>query len=520
MFAPARTPSGFTDSDLVALFAALEHCVLVHDARTKDILWANPAACAALGFTLEELRPLKAPHMSSHARPYARAKGRAWLQRAVDEGSSTIEWCYRAKDGTDILSEARAVHVDLARGPVVMVQFRDIAEEKATRRDLFRTEGRLQAFLRSLDAGIVVLDGDGRVLYAGAAAGTLLGRGLDALVGTDFTDFLAPDSTRLLRDALTSTARGGRVTDTRYRLAVPDGDGGPDRWFAARCQYIHVENDLCGTLLLFHDITTLVRTEEEHRRDAQYLNHLARYNAMGDMAMAIAHEVSQPISAAHNFVAGVGGRLADDPDPEHLRWGLENATRQLDRAALILRSLREYVVRLEESKQWADLDDIVTDCAYFVDVRARQQSVTVRWEHSAEELPVRCEKVLIGQVVMNLAFNAIEEMARSPEGQRTVVVATHRRGGHAEVEVRDTGQGLPAQRAGRIFDGAFSSKGDGHGIGLALSHRIITRHGGEIEAGANEPRGTVFRFRLPLRRKGKPLHVPSDPQLPMSSAPE
>jgi C4-dicarboxylate-specific signal transduction histidine kinase len=220
---------------------------------------------------------------------------------------------------------------------------------------------------------------------------------------------------------------------------------------------------------------------------------------MGDMAMAIAHEVSQPIAAAHNFVAGVRGRLAGDPAPEHLRWGLEHATRQLDRAALILRSLREYVVRLEESKQLADLNDIVADCAYFVDVRAQQHSVALRWEHTDDDLPVHCEKVLIGQVVMNLAFNAIEEMARWPVEQRTVTVATRRRGACAEVEVRDTGQGLSGPQIGRIFDGAFSSKGNGHGVGLALSHRIITRHGGEIEAGDNAPRGAVFRFRLPLR---------------------
>ncbi|MEU6657651.1 ATP-binding protein [Streptomyces sp. NPDC046821] len=500
----AAPMADFEASDLALLFAALEHCVLVHDARTKEILWANPAACSALGFTLDELRPLKANDMSSHARPYDRAIGVAWLQRAVDEGRSVVEWCYRSKAGVDILSEARAVRVDLARGPVVMVQFRDIAEEKATRLDLCRTEGRLQAFLRNLDEGIVVLDDDGGVLFAGESAGTLLGRDPEALVGTDFAAFLAPDSATVLREALSTATRGGQPTDARYRLVVPDGTGGPDRWFAARCRHIDIENDLKGLLLLFHDITATVRAEEEHRRDGQYLNHLARYNAMGDMAMAIAHEVSQPIAAAHNFVAGVRGRLDGDPAPEHLKWGLEHATRQLDRAALILRSLREYVVRLEESKQLADLNDIVADCAYFVDVRAQQHSVELRWERTDEDLPVSCEKVLIGQVVMNLAFNAIEEMARWPAGQRTVVVTTRRRDGHAEVEVRDTGQGLPGAQLGRIFDGAFSSKGNGHGIGLALSHRIITRHDGEIEAGDNAPRGAVFRFRLPLRPKENP----------------
>ncbi|MET9382199.1 ATP-binding protein [Streptomyces sp. NPDC002928] len=494
----------FAASDLARLFSALEHCVLVHDARTKEILWANQAACSALGFTLDELLPLKAPDMSARARPYAREVGLAWLQRAADEGNSVIEWCYRTKSGTDILSEARAVRVDLAHGPVVMVQFRDIAEEKATRRDLCRTEGRLQAFLRNLDEGIVVLDDDGHVLFAGESAGKLLDSDPEALMAADFVAFLAPDSAAVLRDVLASATRGGQPADARYRLAVSDEVGGPDRWFAARCQSIDIENDLRGLLLLFHDITATVRTEEEHRRDAQYLNHLARYNAMGDMAMAIAHEVSQPISAAHNFVAGVRGRLRGDAGPEHLDWGLEHATRQLDRAAVILQSLREYVVRLEECKQEADLNDIVADCAYFVDVRAQQHTVALRWEFTDEDVPVECEKVLIGQVVTNLAFNAIEEMARWPVEQRTVVISTRRHDAYAEVEVRDTGQGLSVPQVGRIFDGAFSTKGNGHGIGLALSHRIITRHGGEIEAGANTPRGAVFRFRLPLRRKEIP----------------
>ncbi|MFC8419856.1 ATP-binding protein [Streptomyces sp. NPDC057236] len=515
---PDDSVSDFEASDLAMLFAALEHCVLVHDARTKEILWANQAACSALGYTLEELRPLKAPDMSSRARPYAREIGLAWLQRAVDSGTSVMEWCYRSKAGQDILSEARAVRVDLARGPVVMVQFRDIAEEKATRLDLCRTEGRLQAFLRNLDEGIVVLDADGRVLFAGESAGKLLDRSPGELVDADFATFLASDSAAVLRELLATTTRGGRPTDTRYRLAVPDETGGPDRWFAARCQHIDIQNDLCGLLLLFHDITATVRTEEDHRRDAQYLNHLARYNAMGDMAMAIAHEVSQPIAAAHNFVAGVRGRLGRDPDREQLAWGLENATRQLDRAALILQSLREYVVRLEESKQLADLNDIVDDCAYFVDIRAQHHSVVLHWDRTEEELPVFCEKVLIGQVVMNLAFNAMEEMSRWPVEQRTVVVTTRRRGDHAEVQVSDRGQGLSGSQVGRIFDGVFSTKGNGHGIGLALSHRIITRHDGEIEADNNTSRGAVFRFRLPLHRKGNPLPGTSDPQLSPYSA--
>jgi PAS domain S-box-containing protein len=493
---PPRTTTAadLVDSDLARLFEAVEHCVLVHDAATNDILWANPAARAALGFTLDELLPLKAPDMSSNAREYARHIGVAWLQDAARRGRSRIEWCYRSKTGQDILSEAVAVRVDLGTGPVVMVQFRDIAEEKATRRDLSRTEGRLQAFLRHLDEGVVVLDADGRVLFAGESAGTLLGRDPDTLPGTDFTAFFEPDSAALLRAAAARTPAPGRAADDeRYRLALGE------RWFAARCRHIDLANDLSGLLLLFHDITDRVRAEDRHRRDLEHLDHLARHNAMGDMAMAIAHEVSQPIAAARNFVAGALGRVDAEDGDSPLVWGLDHATRQLGRASSILSSLRAYVGRLEDSKRPVDLGEVVADCAYFVDLRAKEHGVTVRWDHAPEPLPVLCEKVLIGQVILNLAFNAIEEMARWPRAQRTVTITTRRTAGRAEVEVRDTGKGLPALPDGRIFDGVFTSKGDGHGIGLALSHRIITRHDGTIEASSQVPRGAVFRFRLPLR---------------------
>lgn len=358
---------------------ALKYCVLLHDARTYEILWANRAACELLGWTVDELKPLKAPDMSKNARQYSRELGHRWLGHAARHGISATEWCYRSRSGEEILTEAIAIRVALPERAVVMVQFRDIAEEKAVRRDLSRAE-------------------------------------------------------------------------------------------------------------------------EEHRRDTQRLNHLARNNAMGDMAMAIAHEVSQPLAAAYNFVEGARGRLGRGD--ETVAWGLDNAARQIERARRILSSLRSYVGRLEQSEQLTDLNAIVRDCAYFIELRAQEHAVPVAFDLTAEPLPVRCENILIGQVVMNLAFNAVDEMAGWPEAERTMSVTTRRGGdGSAVLEVRDAGKGPPPED--RIFDGVFTSKENGSGIGLALSHRIVARHGGRIEAGANEPRGAVFRFTLPMADPGR-----------------
>lgn len=462
-------------ADFRALMQSLKYCVLLHDAHTYEILWANRAACDLLGWSVDELKPLKAPDMSKNARQYGRELGLRWLRRAVEDGVSATEWCYRSKTGEETLTEAIAIRVDLPGRTVVMVQFRDIAEEKAVRRDLFRTESRLRTFLGSLAEGIVVLDDGDRVVFASESAVRLLG---DGLRGADFADYC--------HDGPVPAAGEGR-----YRFAAP---GDEPRWYASTCQHIEIESDLRGRMLLFYDITDRVRAEEEHRRETQHLDHLARYNAMGDMAMAIAHEVSQPLAAAYNFVEGARGRLATGDTS--VAFGLDNAARQIERARRILGSLRSYVGRLEPSERLTDLGVIVRDCAYFIELRAQEHSVAVTLDLTAEPLPVRCENVLIGQVVMNLAFNAVDEMARCPLAERRVRIATRSMAdGDAELTVTDWGNGLPP--GDRIFDGVFTSKENGSGIGLALSHRIITRHGGRIDATANQPHGAVFRFTLP-----------------------
>ncbi|MEU0841644.1 ATP-binding protein [Streptomyces sp. NPDC005962] len=467
---------GLAPADFRELTDALKYCVLLHDDKTFEILWANRAACRLLGWTVDELKPLKAPDMSKNARQYSRDLGHRWLRQAVEHGIGVTEWCYRSKDGEEVLTEAIAIRVELSARTVVMVQFRDIAEEKAVRRDLFRTENRLRAFLGGLAEGIVVLDDGNRVLFASESAGRLLGEGLQ---GADFAAYCC--------DGPVPEREG------RYRFAVP---GRAPRWYAATCQHIEIESDLRGRMLLFYDITDRVRAEEQHRRDTQYLDHLARYNAMGDMAMAIAHEVSQPLAAAYNFVEGARGRLGQGSGEESVAWGLDNAVRQIERARSILGSLRRYVGRLEQSARLTDLNTIVRDCAYFIELRAQEHEVDVGLDLTTEPLPVLCEHVLIGQVVMNLAFNAVDEMARCPRPERRVEVVT-RRGADGDVElaVRDRGPGPPPDE--RIFDGVFTSKANGSGIGLALSHRIVTRHGGHLDVHANEPCGAVFRFTLP-----------------------
>jgi signal transduction histidine kinase len=118
------------------------------------------------------------------------------------------------------------------------------------------------------------------------------------------------------------------------------------------------------------------------------------------------------------------------------------------------------------------------------------------------------DRVQLQQVLLNLIVNAIESMSGVADGVRHLSISTRHvhdastgasKGlGSIHVEVRDSGQGLDPARVDRLFETFYSTKASGMGMGLAISRSIIEVHGGTLSAGANEPRGAVFRFTLPV----------------------
>lgn len=489
------------EEDFHRLLDALTLCVLLHDADTKAIVWANRAACEALGFTLEELLPLKAKDMTRPVPKYRREIGVGAMDRAITEGPQVYEWCYRSRNGTDMLSEAIATYVPLRNRAVVMVQFRDISVEDTLKQTLRRYESRLREFMQDLSEGVAVLTPRGEVEFVSESGRRVLGLEEGAPMG-DVLDYCSESDRDRLLEQLAGAPRIQPSAPQRYRITRRDGTPG---WLRITCRRIEIEDDLNGRLLHFRDITDEVAVEEARRHEARLLEYAGRYNAMGEMATAIAHELSQPLAAVRNFIEGAIRRLAQPDSVDDALWGLRSADREAEHAAVIIKSVRDYIVKRESSETYADLRDIVADVAYFVELRAREAGVTVSIEQASEALPVYCERVLIGQVVLNLAFNAIEALTQCPvEGinavtqRRELRLVTSMRGKLVLAQVIDNGPGVPADAHGRLFDGFSSSKAGGNGIGLSLCKNIVTRHGGEIWAKPARQGGLQCSFTLPL----------------------
>ncbi|MEX3772738.1 PAS domain S-box protein [Pseudomonas sp. MYb118] len=485
-----------TPNDFFTLIEAMPLCIILHDAHSKEILWANTAALDALGFTLEELTPLKAPDMTRDAPKYRRSVGLRWLEGAARTGQRAIEWCYRSKQGVEILSEAVATLVHLEGRDVLMVQFRDISREDKVKRDLKRFESRLKAFMQDLAEGVAVLSPEGDIRFISDSGAQLLQGEGPALTGQNFLSWCDEDSRQRLLQQLANETPEHAPFSVQYHVQRRDGEW---RWHQATCRFIEIEDDLVGHLLLFRDVTEHVRAEEARRLSEQKLEYLARYNAMGEMAVAIAHELSQPLAATRNFIEGAMIRLGKELTVEQgVSWGLQNAVRQIEHASVIIKSVRDYVVKLEQSEERIDLNELLRETRYFISLRAEPSQVQVEIIPSATPLLVSCEKVLIGQVILNLAFNAIEEMSDLPIERRVLRIQASREQEVALLRIEDRGRGIQAEAQEKLFDGFFSSKVSGNGIGLALCKNIIGRHRGDIWAQNLEPCGAVFSVALPI----------------------
>lgn len=495
-----------TASDFRVMALHTETGILIHDAESKTIRWANPAACEMFGFTLEELRPLKAHHMSAQEKDYRRHLGIAWLQEAVDHGQARRWWKYRAKDGRDFLADAVASLVQFDSGPMIMVQFRNIDEEVELQQELVRTTDYLARIMTHASTGILLLGDDGRITDAARFVCDIIGRRPEDLIGQRLEDLgtLSRIDRREVGPA-SCWPEHGPPQDLLLHIERPDGT---TRWLAAMQETID-HDGISSTTVMVRDITARMELQRENDLQQAHLQYLARYNAMGDMAMTLAHELGQPLAAATNFLSGLTSRLdAGEVDPSAVRYAIDKARRQLDRTAEIVASVRRYVQRIESNAAPVDLNEILAESLYFCELRAADKRIELTSDLAEEPLPLTGEHILIGQVIINFCSNAIDEAALSGASARRVHVRSYADGDWVCASVTDWGRGLTTVQRGstlgpvptttsRLQLNAFSSKQDGAGIGLVLSQRIVERHQGEVVVEDNRPTGTVITVRLP-----------------------
>jgi signal transduction histidine kinase len=236
--------------------------------------------------------------------------------------------------------------------------------------------------------------------------------------------------------------------------------------------------------LVLTDMTRLKELEIQSQRAKQL-------QAMGEMAVQLAHEIRNPLGSIELFASLLGQELHDDP--EHRVWA-EQIVTGVKFLNNIVTNMLTFTRSSKPQVEGLDLDSLISETLAFIKPILDQRQIQLEHSPNRESCECLADPGMLRQLFLNLFVNALQAM---PVGGSLTVASERVEAKYLRVEVRDTGIGIPAEHLGRIFDPFFTTSERGTGLGLALAHQIVEKHQGRIAAESEFGKGTRFVIDLP-----------------------
>ncbi|MFY9314582.1 MAG: ATP-binding protein [Burkholderiales bacterium] len=374
---------------------------------------------------------------------------------------------------------------------------REVAERCEIERTLADQKQRLKMVIESEPECVKIHTADGTILDMNPAGLAIIeAKRREDIVGKSAYGYIAPEWRAKYAEMTERVFRGGTAT-LEFRLIARSGR---ERWMKTHAVPLRDRDGSIWALLGFtRNITDRRNAEEQERQHRIAVARLLRMHSMGEMATTIAHELNQPLTAIINYSRGAIRRLRSAQGSiDEVIDSLEAASSEADRAARIIRNIRNFLRKEPTPRQRHDLNEVVRGVFAFMQAELRRQAI-LSSVALAEGLPrVEIVPIEMEQVILNLVRNAIEAMAATNGRDRELSVATRRNGANGvEVVVSDSGPGLPPREFGDVFDPFVTTKSDGLGMGLAIARSIVDAHGGRIAVEQTSAHGTTFVFSLP-----------------------
>jgi signal transduction histidine kinase len=248
------------------------------------------------------------------------------------------------------------------------------------------------------------------------------------------------------------------------------------------------------------------RLESRLREAHLELGHAARLSSAGQIAAALAHELNQPLTAITNSLGATKRLLARGSfiEDDLATKAMDEAVQQSLRAAQVVSRLRNFLIRGETETRCENVSAMVDEARALALIGPIASGVEIRVLLDSETPYIVANRIGIQQVLINLMRNALEAMA-GMDPRKLWVTTTLRRPDLVEFAVADSGPGIGADMAERIFEPFVTTKRDGMGIGLSICRSIIETHGGRLQFEPNPDGGTIFRFTLPAVLRDREL---------------
>ena len=510
-----------------ALFEKNSSIQILLDAKTGDLLDANPAACSFYGYTREHMRQMKISEINT---------------TAYEEQLQTIEaarsgqrhqfiFKHRLSDGQlrDVESYVCCITVNGKECLYSIVQ--DITERKRAEQELRVSEARMRAITESAQDAILMMDAEGRISFWNPAAERIFGYASKEVLGLDLHKLIAPQRFFAMHDAafdtFRETGKGAAVNHTIELQGLHKN--GKEIPVELSLSAIHLE-DGWHSVGLLRDITERERAKaeliESNRQlmettsRAKELAEQARTanTAKSDFLANMSHEIRTPM----NGVIGMTGLLLDTELTDEQRRYAETVRTSAEALLGLINDILDFS-KIEAGKMTLetldfDLQDLLEDLAATLALRAQEKGLELLYS-IATEIPclLRGDPGRLRQILTNLVSNAIKFTHAGEVAIRVLLESETADSAMLRFSVRDTGIGIPKEKIGILFekftqaDASTTRKYGGTGLGLAICKQLAELMGGEVSVESEEGKGSEFSFTARLAKQAEGIKTVTPP---------
>ena len=253
------------------------------------------------------------------------------------------------------------------------------------------------------------------------------------------------------------------------------------------------ENEMCLPYL----IDKIDKAYKELSSAQEQLQSAEKLASIGQLVAGIAHEINNPLGTILLYSSMLKNDLAEKKfelqNIEDVKLIIDEATRCKNIVSDLLNFARQSKLKISPVNIYELLDDVVRSVKF----NPRNKDIIINKEEEQKRCVIDGDQDQLKQVFLNLISNSCEAMIESNEKLLSLVI--HENNDHVDIEIKDTGAGIPKENYGRIFTPFFTTKkiGMGTGLGLAISYGIIKMHKGDITFQSEAGKGTSFFVRLP-----------------------
>ena len=390
------------------------------------------------------------------------------------------------------------------RAETQVKQSRDLLEERVkertaeleqSNRETQRSERELRQLTEAIPQQIWRADASGTIEYVNQDLREYLGMPEEALLGVGLFRMLDSRDAYVVKDTWAQALETGTPFEVQARVSNAAKES---RWFLIRAFPQRAED---GTIIRWYglhiDIEEREREQQSLTARQERLSRLSRDLSMSEVAVSIAHELNQPMTAlvTHAYACREWAS-SRPPNLDKVAATADKIVQESTRASAVVKRVRSLFTQDEPVRIATDLNMLIQDSARLLRDEASRHSVRMDLDLEDKLPEIEMDPVQIQQVILNLAKNAIEAMAESA-GERILVVSTRKTNrDEVLVTVNDTGPGIPQENTVSIFEPFFSTKKNGMGIGLAICRSIVEAHSGRIFAHDNAPNGARVQFTI------------------------